>query len=52
MCPIHLAVAGGHEELVEILVGSGADIDAGNKHNQTSLHYAVVGKLTHWIYTA
>ena len=44
MGPLHLAVSSGHEEAAITLINGGADIDAGNKHNQTPLHYAILSK--------
>lgn len=40
--PLHLAVMGGHHEVAIALINGGTDVDAGNKHNQTALHYAVL----------
>lgn len=47
VCPLHLAIAGGHEEAAIALINGRADLDAGNKHNQTPLHYAVLRELCH-----
>lgn len=44
LCPLHLAIIGGHEEAAISLINGRADLDAGNKHNQTPLHYAVLSE--------
>ena len=38
--PIHSAVAGGHDEVVAVLVDSGADVNARQRHGWTPLHGA------------
>jgi ankyrin repeat protein len=39
--PLHLAVAEGHAEIVEILVEAGADLGARTEHHRTPLHVAL-----------
>ena len=38
--PIHSAVAGGHDDVVEVLVDAGADVNAAQRHGWTPLHGA------------
>ena len=38
--PIHSAVAGGHDEVVAVLVDAGADVNARQRHGWTPLHGA------------
>jgi uncharacterized protein len=38
--PIHSAVAGGHDEVVAVLIGAGADVNATQRHGWTPLHGA------------
>ena len=38
--PLHFAALGGHKEIVEFLIGKGADINAKNIAKETPLHYA------------
>lgn len=38
--PIHSAVAGGHDDVVEILISAGADVNATQRHGWTPLHGA------------
>lgn len=39
--PLHLAVAGGHAEVVRVLAEAGADLDARTEHARTPLHTAL-----------
>ncbi|CAI0452504.1 unnamed protein product [Linum tenue] len=40
--PLHWAVDRGHLNIVELLVGRNADVNAKDSEGQTALHYAVV----------
>ncbi|XVF04858.1 hypothetical protein REPUB_Repub05bG0121500 [Reevesia pubescens] len=37
---LHMAAANGHLDMVEYLIGSGADVNASNVENNTPLHWA------------
>lgn len=39
--PLHVAVAEGQEEMVRLLVGAGADLNATTEHDRTPLHIAL-----------
>src|SRR5688572_2299930 len=39
--PLHLAVAEGHADIVEMLVEAGADLGARTEHHRTPLHIAL-----------
>lgn len=39
--PLHVAVAEGQEEMVRLLVGAGADLNAMTEHDRTPLHIAL-----------
>ncbi|TFV52384.1 ankyrin repeat domain-containing protein [Blastococcus sp. TF02A_35] len=39
--PLHLAVAGGRAEVVDVLVDAGADLSARTEHHRTPLHVAL-----------
>lgn len=38
--PLHFAAQGGHEEIVDLLIAKGADVNAKNIAKETPLHYA------------
>jgi ankyrin repeat protein len=38
--PLHLAVANGHKDIIELLLANNAEINAGDKYGFTSLHWA------------
>ena len=40
--PLHLAVDGGHTEIVELLIAKGADVKVADMSLMTPLHFAVV----------
>jgi len=41
--PLHKAAGGGYENIVELLIASGADANAKNAYGETPLHEAAVG---------
>ena len=45
LTPLHTAAAGGHKEMVELLLAKKADINARNKNGMTPLHYAAADDL-------
>jgi len=40
--PLHLAAAGGHEEILEVLLLHGAPINSRRSYGNTPIHYAVI----------
>ena len=41
LCPLHLAALGGHIEVMQALLGGGADVNAGDVDGYTPLHFAI-----------
>ena len=41
--PLHIAANVGHNEITELLIANGADVNAKGLHSRTPLHYAAIG---------